>query len=125
MIVSQEGYPYRFDSRACETCKGRCCNGESGNIWVNRQEIETIAAGLSMETETFIRVYLKKVGYRFSIRELKIRNNYACVFYDQEKNGCAIYGTRPEQCRTFPFWLYYKDKADEVAEECPGVIRQD
>lgn len=125
MILSLEGYPYRFNPKACETCRGRCCNGESGNIWVTRHEIETIAAGLSLETETFIRVYLKKVGYRLSIRELKAGNNYACVFFDRDKNGCAIYDVRPEQCRTFPFWPYYKDRPEEVSAECPGVMIND
>lgn len=122
MTLSCPGYPYTFNQEACKSCRGRCCNGESGYIWVDTNEIKAIAEYLSLETDTFIRVYLKKVGYKFSIRELKIKDNYACVFYDEAEDRCSIYEVRPEQCRTFPFWPYYKDRPEDVASECPGVI---
>lgn len=122
MTLSAPDYPYRFNPLACETCGGRCCNGESGNIWVNIREIEAIALALTMDTGDFIETYLRKIDYKFSIKELKSKDNYACVFYDETKNGCTIYDVRPEQCRTFPFWPYYKDKPEEAAAECPGVV---
>ncbi|GAB6095959.1 YkgJ family cysteine cluster protein [Desulfatiferula olefinivorans] len=121
-LLSSDGYPYRFDPDACRTCPGRCCNGETGNIWVNAREIEAIAGYLGVGTDTFIARYLRKVGYRLSIRELKFSGNYACVFFDEKKNGCGIYPVRPEQCRTFPFWPYFRDHLEEVCAECPGVI---
>lgn len=121
MMVTKPDYPYSFNPCACETCSGRCCNGESGNIWVNRKEIEAIARFLSMDNDLFITTYLRKSGYRFTIKELKSKENYACVFFDETRNGCAVYEARPEQCRTFPFWPYFKDHPEEAAAECPGV----
>ena len=35
-IVTKEGFDYAFDVRACSTCKGRCCTGESGYIYVSK-----------------------------------------------------------------------------------------
>ncbi|MDO8455172.1 MAG: YkgJ family cysteine cluster protein, partial [Sulfurimonas sp.] len=32
-LMLKDGYPYAFDSSACETCQGRCCTGESGYIY--------------------------------------------------------------------------------------------
>ncbi|MFA6011453.1 MAG: YkgJ family cysteine cluster protein [Desulfobacteraceae bacterium] len=121
MTITCPGYPYTFNPEACADCGGRCCNGDSGNIWVSRKEIETISLTLNMNTQEFIDVYLRKIDYKFSIKELKSKENYACVFYDESKGGCTIYDVRPEQCRTFPFWPYFKDKPLEAVEECPGV----
>lgn len=33
-----------------------------------------------------------------------------------------IYEVRPTQCRTFPFWDYFKTRVDELKLECPGVV---
>ena len=121
-IIKEEGYPYSFDWSACATCQGRCCTGESGYIYVNKEEIENISKLLKLEIKDFVRDYLYKKGYKFSIKELKYNDSYECVFYDRESNGCGIYDARPLQCRTFPFWDYYKTRVDELKLECPGII---
>ena len=67
--------------------------------------------------------YLLKVGYRYSIKEKQIfQNSFACVFFDLEKKQCGVYEARPSQCRTFPFWEYFKHNIKEVKEECPAII---
>ena len=93
----------------------------SGNIWVSPIEIERIAEYLKIKSEEFIPDYLRRINNRFSIKELRTGANYACVFFDKEKNGCGIYPVRPEQCRTFPFWPYFREHPKEVFEECPGT----
>jgi len=120
-LIRKEGFDLKFDPDACRQCEGRCCNGESGNIYVNRKEIETISRFLNMEPATFVEDFLRKVSYKLSIKEVKANQNYACVFFDKEKNKCAIYPVRPDQCKTFPFWDYYKDKPEALSRECPGV----
>ena len=78
---------------------------------------------LKIDSATFILDYLRKDSYRPSIKELKIGpDNFSCIFFNHETNGCEIYPVRPEQCRTFPFWEYFKDRPDELKEECPGVV---
>ena len=54
-------------------------------------------------------------------RELKFAND-KCVFL--EGSRCAVYGARPTQCRTWPFWretLVKKVWKDEVLTFCPGA----
>ncbi len=121
-IVRKEGYPYAFNSDACATCQGRCCTGESGYIYVTKREIEAIANLLQMQEEEFRKEYLFQKGYKFSIKEQKYNDSYECVFYDRESNGCKIYMARPNQCKTFPFWDYFKTRVDELKQECPGII---
>ena len=119
MIIQKEGFPYKFDSEACKKCDGNCCIGESGYIWVSPKEIKEIASFLGIDEEIFKERFLIKVGYRYSIKERPYKDGFACIFFD---NGCKIYEVRPKQCRTFPFWDYFKTRVDELKKECPGVI---
>ena len=121
-IIKKESYPYLFDASACETCEGRCCTGESGYIYVNKSEIFAIADLLNLDVNDFAVEYLFKKGYKYSIKELKHKDSYECIFYNRESNGCKIYNARPTQCKSFPFWDYYKSRVDELKEECPGII---
>jgi len=121
-IIKKESYPYGFAPSACATCEGKCCTGESGYIFVTRSEIEKIAKLLNLSVNEFGVEYLFKKGYKYSIREIKIKDSFECVFYDSATNGCKIYEARPSQCATFPFWEYYKTRVDELKLECPGII---
>ena len=121
-IIKKENYSYAFDSNACNSCEGRCCTGESGYIYVTKQEIEKISQLLNLSVNDFVALYLFKKVYKYSIKELKYNNSYECIFYDRISNGCAIYDARPNQCRTFPFWDYYKTRITELKQECPGII---
>jgi len=121
-IIKKESFPFSFDSSACDTCEGRCCTGESGYIFVSINEIKEISKLLNLSVNDFGVKYLYKKGYKYSIKENLNKDSYECVFYDRETNGCQIYEARPNQCRTFPFWDYYKSRVDELKEECPGII---
>lgn len=121
-IIREDGYKYAFDASACDACGGRCCTGESGNIFVNTDEIAALASLLKMDVEMFISDYLIKKGYKYSLKERVVGVSYDCVFFDRASNGCQVYMARPLQCRTFPFWEYYKERVDELKLECPGII---
>lgn len=121
-IIKKDSFPYAFDASACESCEGRCCTGESGYIYVNKDEIKKIADVLKIDINELRVKYLFKKDYKYSIKELKHNDSYECIFYDRESNGCKIYDARPTQCKTFPFWDYYKSRVDELKEECPGII---
>ena len=77
---------------------------------------------LNIDERVFRQTYLKKVGYRFSLKEKKVKDSYDCIFFDRNKNGCSVYEARPLQCRTFPFWDYFRHRIDELKSECPGII---
>ena len=120
--ITKEGYSYSFDSTACSSCGGKCCTGESGYIYLNSKEIQNIAALLSLSEQEFVSRYLFKKGYKYSIKEREVNGSFECVFFNSEYSGCSIYEARPVQCRTFPFWDYYKMRVDELKLECPGVV---
>jgi Fe-S-cluster containining protein len=121
-LMSQEGYDYKFNPSACESCQGKCCTGESGYIFVSMNEIENIAKLLEMDIKDFATQYLFKKGYKYSIKEQIHNDSHECIFYDRVTNGCKIYEARPTQCRTFPFWDYFKTRVDELKLECPGIV---
>ncbi len=124
-IISKEGFNFSFNPLACNSCNGNCCIGESGYIWVNEKEIREISHYLKIDVEEFKRECLIKVKGRYSIRERKIeKDNYECLFF---KNGCTIYQVRPTQCRTYPFWDYFKKRENqiELRKECIGIIGEE
>ncbi|MBC8237614.1 MAG: YkgJ family cysteine cluster protein [Helicobacteraceae bacterium] len=121
-LMKEDGFDYVFNPSACEECAGRCCTGESGYIYVSKAEIEAIAKLLELDVKEFMREYLFKKMYKYSIKERKNGDSYECVFYDAATNGCSIYDARPLQCKTFPFWDYYKTRVDELKLECPGIL---
>lgn len=121
-FLQQEGYGFTFDTNKCQECGGHCCIGESGYIWISKDEIKALAQYLNLSIEAFALKYLLKVGYKYSIKEITLeKNNYACIFFDTNKKACSIYEFRPLQCRTFPFWEHFKTNKEEVFKECIAV----
>ena len=102
---------------ACQKC-GQCCRGEPGVVWVNREEVARMSEYLGVSDHEFRRRYLRRVGFRLSLKEL---DNGDCVLY---RDGCMVYPVRPRQCRTFPFWpeaLRSRGWFDQFVRNCPGV----
>ncbi|MGJ0364707.1 YkgJ family cysteine cluster protein [Aliarcobacter cryaerophilus] len=121
-LIKKSGYNFSFNPTACESCAGNCCIGESGYIWINIVEIEALSKYLGLTLDSFREKYLFKVGYKYSIKEIELEDNsFACCFFDLEKRKCSIYDYRPAQCRTFPFWEYFKNNEKEVYKECPAI----
>ena len=120
-IIRKDGFAFSFDPSACAKCDGVCCRGESGYVWVDRRDIENISNFLNIDIDDFIKDFLKKVGYKWSIKEIKRDGEYQCIFFDK---GCTIYPVRPRQCRDFPFWERYKNPKyiEEVCKECIGIL---
>ncbi|MCK9337915.1 MAG: YkgJ family cysteine cluster protein [Arcobacteraceae bacterium] len=121
-MIQKDGFSFCFDEHECSKCSGNCCIGESGYIWISPKEMEEFAKFLDMSVEEFAQKYLIKVGYKYSIKEVEYQpNKFACVFFNFEQRNCGAYEVRPTQCRTFPFWDYFKDKVQEVVKECPAI----
>ena len=106
----------RFQCTGC----GNCCIGAPGYVWINKAEIEAMAAAMDLQVEQFQRQYVRLVGIRKSLIELA---NGDCVFFDVADRRCRIYEVRPRQCRTWPFWasnLRTSKSWEEMCSECPG-----
>ena len=120
--MRRDGYPFRFNPVACQTCAGNCCIGESGYIWINEEERRALAEHLQIPLSRFMSQYVERVGHQYSLNEIRIsQDNYICIFFDTEKRGCSVYNHRPLQCRTFPFWPRFKRYPKEVEKDCPGI----
>lgn len=104
----------------CTQC-GKCCTGLPGYIWVSEDEIEEIAKFLHLPISDIKRLYMKKVGQRWSLVERKSQG-HSCVFYHEQK--CQVYAARPLQCRAYPFWqenLLSEESWKAAAVECEGI----
>jgi hypothetical protein len=99
---------------------GDCCTGAPGYVWINKAEIEAMAAHLKLDVAKFEKKYVRLIGIRKSLIEFA---NGDCVFFDNQGRGCKIYAARPRQCRTWPFWdsnLNSPESWDEISSHCAG-----
>jgi Fe-S-cluster containining protein len=103
----------------CTEC-GDCCTGAPGYIWMNEEEIFSIAEYLKLSLDEFAKRYLRLVDGKFSL--IEDSKNYDCVFLKDKK--CTVYPVRPKQCRTFPWWpnnLKTPQHWKEAAKYCEGI----
>ena len=103
----------------CTGC-GDCCTGAPGYVWVNKEEIATLAATVNLAVADFEDRYVKAVGVRKSLKEYP---NGDCVFFDNQSRKCKVYSARPRQCRTWPFWdsnIRTPEAWAETCQVCPG-----
>lgn len=121
MLICEKGFEFSFDESACERCGGKCCTGQSGNVFANNDEITLLAAHFGLKFDEFVQIYLRKVRWKWSFKEVEFENGFACVFFDTQRRCCGIYEFRPRQCRSFPFWEYFKTHKEELKRECIGV----
>ena len=80
----------------CVEC-GHCCAGpEEGYVWVTDDEVPAIARHLGMNEGEFRGQYVRKVGRRYSLREVK--GSKDCVFLT-ERAGAGRGGACARQHR--------------------------
>lgn len=106
----------RFECTRC----GNCCTGEPGYVWLNDEEVATIAQAVEMPESEFLAMYTKKAPRGITLRE---KGNGDCIFFDRAR-GCTIYTIRPRQCRTWPFWesnVESRRAWESMRRGCPGA----
>lgn len=111
----QKGLPF-----GCTKC-GKCCTGAAGHVWVTEDEMANMAQFLTMTMAYFKQRYIRRIGQRFALVELKSQN-HSCVFYQNKL--CQVYSVRPLQCRSYPFWeenLLSEETWKQTALECEGI----
>ncbi len=113
----------------CAQC-GRCCSGpEEGYVWVTDEEITRIAAVVGITPEEMRRTCLRREHGKYTIVEQPRINDCHFLRPDPAAGGakrCTIYDVRPQQCRTWPFWLGNISGPDTWASagrKCPGINR--
>ena len=107
----------RFECTQC----GACCSGEPGYVWVDQSEIEAMATEIGITVEAFEGKFIREIG---NLRSLIEYPDGDCILLDPRTRKCLVYGSRPVQCRTWPFWdstLEKKKDWKETCEICPGA----
>ncbi len=104
---------------ACKGC-GQCCRGPGGFVWVDLNEVDTLAEHLRMTRDEFARRYVRRVGTRLALIDA---DGEDCVFLGAD-GKCEVYDARPHQCRNYPWWpeiVASRERWDEEGEYCPGI----
>jgi Fe-S-cluster containining protein len=101
---------------------GKCCvtRGRYGYVYLSFNDRLRLAAHFHISLTEFTTKYVRKID---GFYELKYTDK-DCPFL--EDNKCAVYASRPWQCRTWPFWPENMDSdvwMNEVVPSCPGVGR--
>ncbi|MBL4699112.1 MAG: YkgJ family cysteine cluster protein [Phycisphaerales bacterium] len=111
----------------CTQC-GNCCTGPTGFVLFTDVEAQAMAKDLKISKKEFYANHTRETIVGRSLNEIEVDEyGYDCVFLtrdEQGKTGCSVYGARPEQCRTWPFWksnLIGKRAWREESEGCPGM----
>jgi len=109
----------------CTGC-GNCCAGpEEGYVWVNEQQIKQIATFLGISEAQMRQRYVREVGNKCSLIERS--DSRDCIFLAARAPSgrtCDIYPVRPQQCRTWPFWIHnLRTQQDWILAgiRCPGI----
>lgn len=89
-----------------------------------------MATELGMTEEAFLDRFTRRIGSRASLIERETEQGFDCIFLDRTsvpgRAICGVYGARPSQCRTWPFWQQnlVSRKAWEQTKRrvpCPGM----
>ncbi len=111
----------------CTQC-GNCCTGPTGFVLFTDIEAKGMARALGISTDAFYQTYTRDTIVGRSLTENKTSFGYDCIFLTRDektgKTGCSVYTSRPEQCRTWPFWdsnLRTKRDWASASKGCPGM----
>jgi uncharacterized protein len=111
----------------CTQC-GNCCTGAPGVVWISDVEVRRLAEFLRLTVEETLIKYCRMVDGRWSLNEvLSPAGEHDCVFLRSDgagKRTCGVYGARPLQCRTWPFWAGNLGDAaawERAGRRCPGM----
>lgn len=112
---------------SCTQC-GNCCTGAPGYVLYSEAEAGAMAAELRLSRAEFDERYTHETPEGRSLTETRTAFGFDCVFLDREtepgKALCRVYGSRPSQCRTWPFWKENLRSARHWASSgrtCPGM----
>ena len=104
----------------CQPDCGKCCtrHGDYDYVYLEGDDVSRLAAHFELTEPEFLQRWTKQDDGHTIVR----MDGPACPFLDGTR--CTVYGARPAQCGTFPFWpdnLKSRKTWDELVTFCPGV----
>ncbi len=109
-------FEVRFE---CQADCSNCCTLSDGFVYLTEDEALQISEYLDVSETMFLEWFTRLIDEQLCLVD---GENEACVFLDEGK--CNIYPVRPEQCRTYPFWLENlksRLRWKHTAGDCPGI----
>ena len=105
---------------ACRPDCGLCCtrHDDYAYVYLDRGDVARLAAHFETTTKEFRARFTKRDGGHTVL----LMDQAACPFL--EGTRCSVYGARPTQCRSFPFWpenLKTEARWRRLGEFCPGI----
>lgn len=110
----------RFECTRCGHC---CVAGGNYHVFLEPGEAEAIRGHLGLSRSWFRRRYL--AWSQGGERVLASREDGRCIFLDAAGH-CRVYGARPVQCRTYPFWpelVTRRSAWEKERRRCEGIGR--
>ena len=111
---------------SCSRCSA-CCTGAPGHVFLSSSDIKRLSAAFGVGEQTFYERYCRLIDlgdcHAVSLTE---KTDNSCEFWGDE--GCTVYGARPVQCSSYPFWstvLASEESWNEEAKSCPGMRNGD
>ncbi len=107
---------------SCKQCSG-CCRHDPGFVYLSKTDLSNLCSFFNISKNDFIATYCRVVPYYdgSEVICLQEKHNYDCIFWD---GGCTVYGARPIQCSTYPFWTFILESENTWNKEstsCPGI----
>lgn len=107
----------------CQQCSN-CCRKEPGYVYISNDDLTKLLDWFNLKKDIFIQKYCRWVPYYDGTEVLCLNEkpNYDCIFW--ENGGCSVYGARPLQCSTFPFWGFIVKNEQawkDAGKDCPGI----
>ena len=107
----------------CTGC-GKCCTGSPGYVFLSHTDCDKLATHLSLSDEEFLAKYTYPVDEKISLLDKPGSDH--CIFL--VNNQCSVYEARPQQCRTFPWWVYLvqdQESWERAGAHCEGINHPD
>ena len=105
---------------ACVPDCGACCtrHGDYDFVYLDPGDVDRLAAALGLARDAFFERHVVEDDGYLALR----MNGPDCPFL--RGSGCGVYESRPNQCRTFPFWrenLRSRTTWERLRSFCPGI----
>jgi Fe-S-cluster containining protein len=107
----------------CTRCSN-CCRYQSGYVFLSKADVVRLTTHLAINEEEFLKQCCRTVSYGNEIRlSLIEKANLDCYFYNNDIGGCAVYPSRPLQCKLYPFWetMLNADSWQLAKNSCNGL----
>jgi Fe-S-cluster containining protein len=113
-----------------QTCDTKAChirprvNVTLGDLarWTAQGYLMNILPGINLRVPQSEEEWFSLETHRKALKNEE--EGTACVFYNEDANGCEIRYSRPISCRTYPL-EYNGEKFYVTSKDCPGVGKGD